>query len=211
MFLFQGLLTFSRGGVIGGVLAIVLYALWSQPYSATGVKNRLKNVNLGKIVLFSIPILVGLTIFANTITKGNLLLRYQGETHGTLLGTKENDLNNLTTGRLEMFLADLRIFSEYPIWGSGVSVSSQIRSYHTGVAAHVELSRLLAEHGIFGVIIFFVLFTGLFSFYLNKKKGVLILLILSIIGFYTTFHAATRTFLSPLLMSIAYLRVRNLK
>ncbi len=211
MFLFQGLLTFSRGGVIGGVLAIVLYTLLSQRYSATGVKNRLKNVNLGKIVLLSIPILVGLTIFANTITKGNLLLRYQGETHGTLLGTKANDLNNLTTGRLEIFFADLRIFSEYPIWGSGVSVSSQIRSYHTGVAAHVELSRLLAEHGIFGVMIFFVLFTGMFSFYLEKKKGVVIFLILSIIGFYTTFHAATRTFLSPLLMSIAYLSVRNLK
>lgn len=211
LFLFQGLLTFSRGGIIGGVLAIVLFILWSQRYSATGVKNRLKNVNLGKIVFFSIPILVLLTLYANTITKGNLLLRYQGETHGTLMGAKENDLNNLTTGRFEIFLADLKIFSDYPILGSGVSVSSKIRTYHTGAAAHVELSRLLAEHGIFGIIVFLVLISGLFSLYVNKKNGLVILLIISIIGFYTTFHAATRTFLSPLLMSIAYLPKRSLK
>jgi hypothetical protein len=211
LFLFQGLLTFSRGGIIGGVLAIVLFILWSQRYSATGVKNRLKYVNLGKIVFFSIPILVLLTLYANTITKGNLQLRYQGETHGTLMGAKENDLNNLTTGRFEIFLADLKTFSDYPILGSGVSVSSKIRTYHTGTAAHIELSRLLAEHGILGIIIFLILITGLFLLYLSKKKGMLILLMLSIIGLYTTFHAATRTFLSPLLMAIAYVPKRSLK
>lgn len=211
LFLFQGLLTFSRGGIIGGVLGIVLFTLWSQRYSATGVKNRLKYVNLGKIIFFSIPILVLLTLYANTITKGNLLLRYQGETHGTLIGAKEKDLNTVTTGRFEMFLADLKTFSDYPILGSGVSVSSKIRTHNTGATAHVELSRLLAEHGILGIILFLILITGLFLLYLRRKKGMLILLILSIIGLYTTFHAATRTFLSPLLMAIAYVPKRSLK
>jgi hypothetical protein len=211
IFLFQGLLTFSRGGIIGGILAIILYIIWGQRFFATGLKNRLNNVSLVKIIVFSIPLLVLLSIYANNVTNGNLLLRYQGETEGTLLGLKENNLNNLTTGRLEIVLSDLKVFSDYPIWGSGVSLSSKIRSFNTGAAAHVELSRLLAEHGILGIIIFLVLILGLFSLYLNKKKGVLILLILSILGLYTTFHAATRTFLSPLLISIAYIPVRSLK
>lgn len=210
LFLFQGLLTFSRGGIIGGVLANVLFILWSQRYSATGVKNRLTNVNLSKIVFLSIPILVLLTLYANTVTKGNLLLRYQGETHGTLIGAKDNNLNNLTSGRFEIFLADFKTFSDYPILGSGVSISSKIRTYSPGVAAHVELSRLLAEHGFLGIIIFLMLITKLLYFFLNNKKSSLILLVLSIIGLYTTFHAATRTFISPLLMSLSYLSVNNI-
>ncbi len=211
LFLFQGLLTFSRGGVIGGILAILLYSIWSRNYLGTTVKNKLKNVNLGKIVFFVIPILFLLTIYVNTMTKGNLLLRYQGETYGTMLGTKENDLNNLTSGRSDIFLGDLMIFLDYPIFGSGVSISSQIRSNQIGAAAHVELSRLLAEHGFFGVIVFLVIIKGLLSFYFNKNNRMVILLILSIVGVYTTFHSATRTFLSPLLISIAYIPVRSLK
>ncbi len=212
LFLFQGLLTFSRGGIIGGVLGIILYIIWRHSYSQTiETKNRLKNLNLGKIVFVSIPFLIMLTLFANSITNGNLLLRYQGETEGTLIGSKENDLNNFTTGRVDLFLEDLKIFIKYPIFGSGVSVSSQIRTYHKGVAAHVELSRLLAEHGIFGMIIFLMFLFKLFSLSYKREPGLLILLVLFVIGFYTTFHAATRTFLSPLLMSIAFLPLKLLK
>ena len=196
---------------MGGVLAIVLFILWSQRYSATGVKNRLKNVNLGKIVFFSIPILVLLTLYANTITKGNLLLRYQGDTHGTLMGVREKDLNVITSGRSDMFLGDIDMFFENTLLGVGVGGSRYERRIDNGVIAHVELSRLLAEHGIFGLIIFLVLISGLFSLYVDKKKGLVILLILFIIGFYTTFHAATRTFLSPLLIAMAYIPVRSLK
>lgn len=36
------------------------------------------------------------------------------------------------------------------------------------------------------------------------------ILILFIIGLYTTFHAATRTFISPLLMSLILLPIKNL-
>jgi ABC-type multidrug transport system fused ATPase/permease subunit len=211
LFLFQGLLTFSRGGIIGGVLALLLFILWSQRYSATGVKNRLKYVNLGKIIFFSIPFLIMLTLFANSTTNGNLLLRYQGETEGTLYGSKENDLNNFTTGRMDLFLEDWKIFIKYPIFGSGVSVSSQIRTKDKGTAAHVELSRLLAEHGIFGMLIFLMLLFKLFSLIYKREPSLLILLVLFVIGFYTTFHAATRTFLSPLLMSIAFLPLKLLK
>jgi hypothetical protein len=211
LFLFQGLLTFSRGGIIGGVLAILLFILWTNRYSFKVSSKKLKDLNLGKMVIFSIPFLVLLTVYANTITKGNLFLRYQGETYGTLIGAKENDFNNLTTGRLNIFIEDLNIFKEFPILGCGVSVSSQLRMESIGVAAHVELSRLLAEHGILGILAFLMILLNLISMYFNRNKGKLLLLILSIIGVYTTFHAATRTFLSPLLISIAYLHVRSLK
>jgi hypothetical protein len=138
-------------------------------------------------------------------------MRYQGETYGTLNGYKENDLNNITTGRLDIFLEDLKTFINYPVFGSGVSVSSQLRESHSGVAAHVELSRLLAEHGILGIIVFFILIGNVIILFSERRKGLLILLILSILGSYTTFHAATRTFLSPLLIAISYIPLRSLK
>ena len=211
IFLLQGLLTFSRGGIIGGALAIVLFILWRRGNKSSIVTKRIKEFNLVKIVLLSLPILILLTLYANNVTRGNLLLRYQGETYGTLMGYKENDLNNLTTGRLDIFLQDVKIFTNYPIFGSGVSVSSQLRTSHSGVAAHVELSRLLAEHGIMGIMVFFLLIVNVIVLFSERRKGLLIFLILSIIGFYTTFHAATRTFLSPLLIAISYIPRRSIK
>jgi O-antigen ligase len=160
-----------------------------------------------------LPILFLLVVFANNITNGNLLLRYKGETYGTLLGTKENDLNNLTTGRLEIFLSDVSIFSEHPIFGVGVAASAAYRTSEKGAGAiaHVELSRLLSEHGILGGLVFLLLLTGLFNLYLKRKTGNILLFLFGIIAMYTTFHAATRTFLSPLLLSIAFIPLRNIK
>jgi len=45
-FLFQGLLTFSRGGVVGGAFAILLYLVLSYASPQSGKQNRLKKLNL---------------------------------------------------------------------------------------------------------------------------------------------------------------------
>lgn len=207
LFFFQGLLTFSRGGVIGGVLGIIL--LLYNVISQSNSKLLLKKI--GRLFFLGIPIIIFLAISANELTGGKLLLRYQGETAGTLAGSKEKSANTLTSGRYEIFLGDLDIFVDNPILGVGVNQSRYIRRFSPDVVAHVELSRLLAEHGILGLIIFFI-----FIYYLVVKFQLMnsefaILYILFVIGFYTTFHAATRTFLSPLLMGLAYLPISTIK
>ena len=148
-------------------------------------------------------------IVANNLTDGSLLLRYQGETQGTLLGVKEKSINSISTGRLNIFLGDLEIFSKYPIFGVGVNESRNYRNYQQGVVAHVELSRLLSEHGILGVLIFSVFLRSLFAGF-SKSSINPIYLLFAVIGLYTTFHAATRTFLSPLFMAMAFLPTNTL-
>lgn len=209
MFLFQGLLTFSRGGLIGGVIAIVILFIGSL-VSVTR-KSKIKPIYF----VIAVPVAILIISVANNLSGGNLFLRYQGETNGTLRGGKEKDLNQLTTGRAEIFIEDLKIFQKYPIFGVGVGQSKYFRNGSQGGAegasAHIEMTRLLAEHGIFGLIIVTVLFFDLIKKLLlfkgNQEK--LVLFLFYMIGFYTTFHAATRTFISPLLMSLSFIPVSN--
>ncbi len=207
-FLFQGLMTFSRGGIIGGVLGVLMLYIGHLI-----MRSQKRNVFLRTwrgIFVYLIPLFLIILVVANNITDGQLLLRYQGESAGTLAGTKEKSLNTLTSGRFDIFNGDIAIFLNNPIWGVGVNQSKYIRETHEGVVAHVEMSRLLAEHGTFGLVILVYLFSIFFTKFNLLKLESSVLFILFVIGFYTTFHAATRTFISPLLMSVVFIPVGSI-
>src|SRR5690606_31754763 len=96
----------------------------------------------------------------NRLTDNILLLRYQGETAGTLRGTREKDLSQITSGRYDIFLSDLQIWTDNFILGVGPGESPNMRegASQFKLLAHVEMSRLLSEHGLFGFIISLTLF-----------------------------------------------------
>lgn len=200
----QGLLTFSRGGMIGGFFGIIVLM-----YYLTGLslKER-KKMAIPNFKKYVIPL--GILLFlvmavANSITGGMLLLRYKGETQGTLAGSADKNLNKITTNRSDIFLEDVKLFTEYPAMGVGVGASTFLRDDYKGYAPHVELSRLLAEHGVLGLIIF-ILF--LIVFILNRNAAPdniskALLVACYLIGFLATFHSATRTYITPLLMGVS--------
>jgi hypothetical protein len=101
-FAFQGLLTFSRGGMVGGALGILVVFF----FATTASKQQRKKLRLPSVGKYAIPAII-LSIFAffivNRITGGNLLLRYQGETQGTLDGHREKTINVITTNRYDIF------------------------------------------------------------------------------------------------------------
>ena len=186
-FTFQGLISFSRGGMLVGLLGIFLITF-------LGKRSIFKNAK-------AILILIGAFFIANKITNGNLLLRYQGETQGTLLGTKEKTANHIVSGRIGIFEKDMELFYKHPLTGVGLGVSKYLRDEDEKAAAHVELSRLVADHGLLGLIYSWIFFGLLFTIYKrNKFKGNNILFILVFIALSTTFHAAMRTFLTPLFL-----------
>lgn len=209
LFGFQGLLTFSRGGVLGAVLAIVSF-IYIMSLSSNFIKRKYKVPNF---LNYLIPLVfLGFFAFdtADEITGGKLMLRYQGETAGTLAGSKEKDLNALTSNRFNIFKEDLELWQEYPLTGVGVGASKYLRNATEGVVAHVELSRVLSEHGVLGFIYFLMLILVYFVYVNTTRQPVFkaIMTSLFVIGLYTTFHAATRTYVTPLLMSISVLRFK---
>ncbi|MBL8079482.1 MAG: hypothetical protein JNM55_16070 [Anaerolineales bacterium] len=133
--LLQSVLTFSRGGLLDLIFAIPAAMFFFTQNGGREMRRLLVlTVILAILAGWAIPNL-------NQYTGGALQARYE-----------ELD----TTGRVQLIQADLQDWQENPIFGVGVSLSSVNRGLILGggyidVAAHTEYSRLLAEHGMFGV------------------------------------------------------------
>ncbi len=208
----QGLLTFSRGGMVGTAIGILVILFFLR--SATNAEIvKYQVTRVGKLMIPALIAIVGVFYAINNLTNGMLLLRYSGETKSTLAGAKVKSLNTLTTGRFAIFEGDLNLFLDHPILGVGVGASRYLRESMKNIVAHVELSRLLSEHGIFGIIYFGILIYYGLQILRNNKNPVLkgVLFALYMVGIYTSFHAAMRTFISPLMIGISVLAVQDPK
>jgi hypothetical protein len=205
LFVLQGLLSFSRGGMIGGAISILIFL-----YFGLRTKNpkTKKSTIFSRFLMPSVFLILTTVWLANYITEGQLLLRYQGETAGTLAGNKEKDINSITSNRSDIFEGDLLLFYDNPM-GVGAGASRYLRSRQKDVASHVEFSRLLAEHGYLGLIFFTILTFFPLIFFRNNSslefKGFVIAIFF--LAWYTSFHAATRNFVTPLLIGISLMTV----
>lgn len=151
--LLQSVLTFSRGGLLNLVFAIpVAMFFFTQNGGKEMRRILLLTVILSVLAWWAVPSL-------NKYTNGALQVRYE-----------ELD----TTGRAQLIQADLQTWRENPIFGIGVSLSGENRGYEFGadyyVNTHTEYSRLLAEHGMFGVAAIFIL-AIMFLSGLHRAKG----------------------------------------
>jgi len=207
LFVFRGLVTFSRGGMIGGALGIIIFLLLDR--GITGDGRVIKPV---KAILTAIPVFIILAVtftYANKVTGGLLSKRYQGETPGTLAGRKEKTLNVFTSNRLQIFKDDLKLWKEHPILGVGVGASRYLRDESKDFLSHIEISRLLSEHGAMGLLYVLILLKLGWDI-LKYQKGMVygaILISFYIIALFTTFHSAMRTYVSPLLFGLSFLTI----
>ena len=72
---------------------------------------------------------------------------------------------------------EIKHFKENPVLGLGVGKTKEIRSKKRGnsISTHNEITRMLAEHGLFGVAsILILLFTPFFLYLKNKENIYLI-------------------------------------
>ncbi len=134
----QSALTFSRGGLFQTACAVLISCMY-----------LLKDPRLRYTVLS-----VGGVLF---LVANFVLLPYLDSFTGGELSSRFEDTSS--TGRGGIFEADLEIWQENLILGVGPGVATEIRKqfYGKSIVAHTEFSRVLAEHGIFGVSAFFVL------------------------------------------------------
>lgn len=138
----QCALTFSR---TGGYLAVGSLALTSLYFLRI---PKIRPVLLGGgVVLFLVGALVVLPKL-DAFTDGALTDRF-AETQAS--------------GREDILHEDLAIFADHAVIGTGIGRAKNLRPNRA--AAHIEYTRLLAEHGLLGVgANFLLLGMGLFSF-----------------------------------------------
>ncbi len=144
----QSVLTFSRGGMYNAVGSIVLIALFSFQNAAEGIK---------RIAPFAVVIVLFLALvfpFLDNFTGGKLQERFE---------------NTSGTNRAEVADSDIEMFFENPILGVGVGISKAYRKESLGLSSvsHTEFTRILSEHGAFGVISLLAMFAMTI---LNFKK-----------------------------------------
>lgn len=160
---YRALITFSRGGVY--VAAIIIAAFIWTYYVYTSKKFRVKIISL--VVLFGL-VLTFTWVASSLNTFGLLEKRYANQ---DAIGNEKEDI---TTGRKELLASELNEFFENPFFGVGVGKIKEIRFEKEGViaASHNEMSRILAEHGIMGVIAFLILVITPLVYRLRNKRNI---------------------------------------
>jgi len=140
---FRGLVTFSRGGILTAIAAIII--LITITYLRGQRKFRTK---VFLVIFYSVVLGASVWVYASYSTFGLIENRYANE---NAFGVAKEDVS---TGRKDLFLTEIEAFNESPILGIGVGKNKGYRFDKTGkiAASHNEISRLLAEHGSLGIL-----------------------------------------------------------
>lgn len=197
LFTYRGLLTFSRGGMIAGLLMILFLILIT--FFKVNSKGKRKVV-----VLISFFFLIFLFSWTYTsINTGGLIdKRYQNK--DAMGREKESKFS----GREAISLSEIEGFLENPLLGMGVAKGTEVRKQKTGVviASHNEITRLIGEHGFFGILALLLLLTVPLIALLGNKGNIYIIPFL-LFWFLTLNHAAMRTAAPAFIYALSLLKV----
>lgn len=149
LFVVRGLATFSRGGMIGAVIGGIIL----MGYTAVASRRPSVYAAIFSFLLFAGGLGAIVWNYVNEQTEGRLEYRYEGKNY---LTGKQKDL---TSGRTDIMLSELSLFYQNPIFGIGPGMGTLLVTNKAGRAAHShsEYTRLLAEHGAFGILALLIL------------------------------------------------------
>ena len=191
------LLTFARGGVIAPIMAIAF-----SYFITKGEKFRIQY----KGIFYISVLIIGLYYFSSNFTKGMIDARYAS------LFNYINPQDANFTGRAKIMALDLEIFRDNFLMGVGPGAARDLRwryGYGTVVGAHSEFTRMLAEHGLFGLIsLLSILILSLKEYKRRVDYNKVILGCMSIFGILTMFHSAFRIALPGYIYGLSYVILR---
>jgi hypothetical protein len=185
-FVVQIMLTYSRGGLwtlVAAILAGGIFFLRDQRSRISFTVSAGILIALFYLVLF--PALDSWT--------------------GNTLSARVSSLD--TTGRIEIVRSDLEVFQENPLLGVGVGQSNAYHALYFRVSnAHTEYSRMLAEHGIFGLAALLIMAVLSASKVFEKDDRVSKAVKISCLVWALVFmaHSATRLAAPALLIGLAF-------
>ena len=146
-FVYRALLTFSRGGLITGVVAIISFVIFYTLF---------KKLSLGAFISYAgltAVFIVSVWLYTSNITGGMLDNRYAGK---NAKGVQKKDISS---GRVAILNEQIASFVENPL-GIGVGNGKYKRLGAVGnltPTSHNEVGRLIEEHGIIGFMILLLL------------------------------------------------------
>ncbi|MCD0466760.1 O-antigen ligase [Flavobacterium sp. ENC] len=198
VFAFRGIVTFSRGGVMTGVVMIILLLMILYYQGNAVAKSK-----IGLIMLMTFLAGVGVWGYSSFQTSGLINKRYSNQ--DALGRVKKSKLS----GRETLIASELQMFVENPVFGVGVGRNKEIRKEETGIeaASHNEITRMVAEHGSLGLIdLMILLFTPLLLFVNNRQN----IFALSFLAFWllTINHAAMRMAAPAFVYALALLSIQ---
>ncbi len=194
---YRGIITFSRGGILTGGVCIGLFVLL---YFLNGrVKQK---VNL--IMKFSVfVLLIGLVWIVSSSSTGGLIdKRYSNQ---DAAGREKEDV---TTGRVDLLNKELEAFYQNPITGIGVGKIREYRLQETGknAATHNEVSRMLSEHGSFGLVALMLLFFTPLVYRIKNRSNLLAYSFFAF-WFFTINHSSMRIAAPAFVYGLVYLTI----
>jgi hypothetical protein len=179
---YRAVITFSRGGVLTAAICAVLFLYFY--YKKLSVKKRTSLIP--KIAMIS-GVLVATWVIVVIFTSGLIVKRYSNE---DAAGRLKEDI---TTGRSELIDTELSAFYENPIAGIGIGKIREYRYEKTGVlsATHNEMSRMLSEHGLFGLFGLIILFITPLVLRIKNRSNFYLFSLLAF-WFFTINHSSMR-------------------
>lgn len=198
IFAFRGIATFSRGGILTAFFMMIILTLIVFIVS----NSRLK-FNIIKGVILSLIVMVGLWIYVSIQTNGLINKRYANQ------DPSGKEKASKFTGREVIFEEEINFFLENPFFGIGVGKSREARLDDSGIdaASHSELSRMLSEHGAFGILGLLILFITPLVLYIDNKEHIF-LIPFFIFWFFTINHAAMRLAAPAFVYALSLLKVQ---
>jgi O-antigen ligase len=201
MMTFRGIVTFSRGGIICAVVMIIVLIV-----ILFRVLKRDSKYKLTLMIVFSLIMLSIIWNYSSLQTNGLINKRYANkDVRGKLK-------SSLLTGREKIIKGELEMFYDSPIFGIGVGKGKENRVISSGgdvIASHNEISRMLSEHGIFGILGLLILFFTPLFLYLNNRQHIY-LIPFFIFWILTINHAAMRLAAPAFIYALALLNIYSL-
>jgi len=195
---YRAIVTFSRGGVITGVIMILVLLGILYFYSKAKIRGK-----FGFVFLFIGLMGVAIWSYTSIQTSGLIEKRYSNQDAAGR--TKKDRLG----GREAIMDVEFKVFIDNPVLGVGAGMGKQFRKDNFGVnvASHNEITRMLSEHGLFGIFGLLLLFITPLILYINNRQH------LYFFSFYvfwllTINHAAMRTAAPAFVYALTLLSVQ---
>jgi len=197
LFAYRALITFSRGGLITGIIIICFFLFFTFLRGSSRVRLKLSSL----FIILGVGLLT-VWLYSILLTGGLIEKRYKNQ---DALGREKE---SAFSGREKILKGEIALFLEKPIFGGGVGVGTKYRedNFDQHVASHNEITRMLAEHGLLGILGLLILGITPLVLYLNNRHH-FFLLSFMIFWFLTLNHTAMRVAMPAFIYSLALLKV----